>query len=242
MYTDDVTFCSDGSYCCGNNNTACCSSNKGNLEISMAILAQYLQHRSYSQSITLACTSRQSHVRQPSHLLLSRVLKPPQRLLLPRLPLPLKHKQALHLQYLRLPLRQQHFLHHLILPFSSAINTTATASSTSSSHSRAGNGALNEKSKMAISISTAMAFLAIGFIAWWLLKRRRSHAVTSSHDETDENDTANAHAPEPHPPGELPTGLDRAELVTSHWASAELPFGHEIFEIAHPSLYLSVRG
>lgn len=78
-----------------------------------------------------------------------------------------------------------------------------------------------------------MAILAVGFIAWWLLKRRHSHMVTSPHDEIVENATANDYAPEPHSPGELPTGLDRAELVTSHWDSAELPFSHEIFEIAH---------
>ena len=80
-----------------------------------------------------------------------------------------------------------------------------------------------------------MVTLVIGFIAWWLLKRQCSHTVTSSHDETDESATANAHVPIPHPPGELPTELDRAELVTSHWDSAELPFSHEIFEIAHRS-------
>ena len=59
--------------------------------------------------------------------------------------------------------------------------------------------------------------------------------VTSSHDETDESATANVHVSEPHPPGEFSTGLDRAELVTSHWDSAELPFNHEIFEIEHRS-------
>ena len=86
---------------------------------------------------------------------------------------------------------------------------------------------------MTIGISIPMAFLAIGFIVWWLLKRRRSRMVTSPQDGTVKNATANAHAPEPRPPGELPTGLDRAELVTSHWDSAELPFNHEIFETAH---------
>ena len=42
----------------------------------MGILGRYLQYPPYSLGITLACTSRPSHVQQRSHLLL-RVLKPP---------------------------------------------------------------------------------------------------------------------------------------------------------------------
>ena len=83
---------------------------------SMGILARYLQLPPYSLRITLACTSRRSHVQRPSHLLL-RVLRNPQQILLPRLSLPVKHKQGLHLQYLRLLLRHQQYLHLLFFPF-----------------------------------------------------------------------------------------------------------------------------
>lgn len=94
---------------------------------------------------------------------------------------------------------------------------------------------MNKDSKVAIGIVVPVAIFAVGLITWWLLKRQRSHMVTSSHDETLGNPIADTHVLEPHPPGELPTGLDRAELVTSHWDSAELPCSHEIFEIAHRS-------
>ena len=215
-----MTFCSDGSYCCGNNNTACCSSNNGNLEIfygnpgtipsATALLPGYyssLHVSTKSRSTTISSSSSTQASTTTSALTSS----------------PTSEAQT-----------------SFTSTVSSPATTTPTIStpiafSTSKSHNTAGSGTLNKSSKIILGTVVPIAILSIGFIAWFLRKRQRSYAATSLHDEIVGKAAANAHAPEPHPLGELPIGLDRAELVTSHWDSAELPNSHEIFEVAHRS-------
>ena len=234
VYTDDVTFCSDGSYCCGNNNTACCNSTSGNLEFfygnpgaipsAPALLPGYYSNLHVSiKSRSTTISSSSSSTQAPTKA--STFTSPPTGITkttyastysLPATTTPTSSTSTASL-------------------FASTIDTTATASSTSSSHIEPKNAAMNKDSKLAIGIAVPAAFIAVGLTTWWLPKRQRSHMVTSSHDETLDNPIADTHVLERHPPGELPTGLDRAELVTSHWDSAALPFSHEIFEIAHRS-------
>ncbi|KAM0794871.1 hypothetical protein BDR22DRAFT_894756 [Usnea florida] len=186
VYTDDVTFCSDGSYCCGNNNTACCSSNNGNLEIFYGnpgtIPSATSSLPGYYSSLHLSTKSRSTTISSSSSTQASTTTST-------LTSFPTSEAQT-----------------SFTSTVSSPATTTPTISTpiafpTSRSHSRAGSGTLNKNSKIIIGTVVPMAILSIGFIAWFLRKRQRSFVATSLHDETVENATANMHAPEPHPPG-----------------------------------------
>lgn len=212
-YQDDVTSCPDGSYCCGNNNTACCSSNSGNLEIfygnpgpipsATALLQGYyssLHVSTKSRSTTIS--SSPSSIQSPTTVSASGS--------------PTANTTATS----------------STRASSTPTSSTLTVSPTSSSHNNTGPGVLSEGAKIAIGIVIPVVALVAGFVAWSFLRRRRSYETASPRGETAQGYSAGVHVPYSAPAGELPSGLDRAELVTKQWDSAELPSMHEAVELA----------
>ena len=143
-----MTFCSDGSYCCGINNTACCSSNKGNLEIfygnpgtipsAPSLLPGYyssLHVSTKSRSTTISSSSLSTQASTTASSLTSS---------------PTNEAQT---------------------SFTSTVSSPATTTPTistpiafsTSRSSRAGSGTLNKNSKIIIGIVVPMAILSIGF-------------------------------------------------------------------------------
>lgn len=216
-YILDVTFCPDGSYCCGNNNSACCISNNGYLEIfyrnpgtipyATALLPEY-----YS-SLRVSTKSRSTTISPSSSSTQSPTTASPST-----------------------------FSTANTSPTSSPTSTsstptssTPTASPTSASHSNTENDGLSETTKIAIGVVIPVVALVSGFVAWWFLGRRRSYEATRMRNETLERHPTGVRSADSHPIGELPSGLDRAELITKQWDSAELPSRHEASELADRS-------
>lgn len=218
-YTDDVTFCPDGSYCCGNNNTACCSSNSGNLEIfygnpgtipsaTASLLGYYssldVSTKSRSTTISSSPSSTQTPTTASGSTSSTAIT-----------PTPTAPSGSTSPTLDTTP-----------------TSSTPTASSTSASPNSTGSGGLNEGDKIAIGTIIPVVALVAGFVAWWFLGRRWLHKTANSPEEIFERHSAGAHIPNLFPTGELPSGLDRAELVTKQWDSAELPSQHEVSELA----------
>lgn len=216
-YTYDVTFCPDGSYCCGNNNSACCSSNNGNLEIfyrnpgpipyATALLPEY-----YS-NLRVSTKSRSTTISPSSSSTQS----------------PTTASPSTFATANTSPTSSQ------TSTSSTPTSSTPTASPTSASHSNAENGSLSEPTKIAIGVVIPVVALASGFVAWWFLGRRRSYETASMRNETLERHSTGVRSADSHPIGELPSGLDRAELMTKQWDAAELPSRHEASELADRS-------
>ena len=211
-YEDDVTFCPDGSYCCGNNNTACCRSNSGRLEIfygnpgpipfATASLPEYyssLKVSTKSRSTTIS--SPQSSTQTPKTVSASSV--------------PTAGTSSIPSS---MPAASPTIASHI--PTSSTPATSPTLDSSNST----GNYGLSKSAKIVIGTVLPLVALVAGFVAWWLLGRRRF----SSGEGTPKiaRHSADVQLPDFHPPGELSSGLDRAELVTRQWDSAELPSDH----------------
>ena len=206
-----MTFCSDGSYCCGNNNTACCRSNSGRLEIfygnpgpipfATASLPKYysslkVSTKSRSTTILLSRSSTQTPTTVSSSVSTAGTSSTTS----------------------SMPAASPTITSHT--PTSP---TLATSSALDSSNSTRNDG-LSKSAKIAIGTVLPVVVLVAGFVAWWLLGRRR----LSSAEATPKiaRQSADVQLPDFHPPGELSSGLDRAELMTRQWDSAELPSGH----------------
>ena len=207
-YEDDVTFCPDGSYCCGNNNTACCRSNSGSLEIfygnpgpvpfaTASLPAYYSSLKVSTKSRSTAISSTRSSTQTLTTASSSTVLTAGTS---------------------SMPAASRTIASHT--PTSS---TPATSPAPDSSNST-GNDGLSKSAKIAIGTVLPVAALVAGFVTWWLLGRRRLSSGEAAPKVARQS--ADVQLPDFHPPGELSSGLDRAELVTRQWDSAELPSGH----------------
>ena len=99
-----------------------------------------------------------------------------------------------------------------------------TSSRTSSPQSFNGASGLYQSGKTVIEVAVPIATILIAAFATWKLLRRRRRGNASTIIEEDEQDSADNPVPDQQSAtGELPSGLDRAELVTKHWDSVELP-------------------
>lgn len=220
-YEDNVTLCPDGSYCCGNNNTACCRSNGGNLEIfygnpgpipfAVTSLADYyasLHIPTKSRPTTYSSSPSSTH----SHTAAIASTFP---------------TASTTSTSSSVPADSPTMVSHI------PISSTPTAPPTLSAANTTENAGLSENTKIVIGTVTPVAILGAGFVAWWLFgRRRRSSGALSPHDDDSTRHFTGVDLPPLHPPGELPSGVDRAELVTRQWGSAELPSRSHVVELA----------
>lgn len=202
-YKDDVTFCLDESYCCGSNNTACCTSNSGDLEIFYrnpnTIPSATASLPGYYSNLQVSTKSRSTTISSsPSSIQTSATAS------------------------------------NSTSPTASTTPTSSTlnASPTSASHNKNVHGGLSEDAKIAIGVVIPVVVIVAAFVTWWFLGQRRSHKTAGPQDEKVKRHHAGLYVPDLSRPSELQTGLDRAELVTRQWDSAELPANHGLVELA----------
>ena len=215
-----MTFCPDGSYCCGNNNTACCKSNSGNLEIfygnpgpipfATASLPEYyssLKISTKSRSTTISSSSSSTQI-------------------LPTASASNSPTASTSSTRSSAPAASPAIASH------SRTSLTPAASPTLAATNSIENGGLSKSAKIAIGTVIPVVVLVAGLVAYWFRERRqRSLGVASPRDEMIARHSVAVHLPDLYPPGEHSSGLDRAELVTRQWDSAELPSRH-IVELA----------
>ena len=232
-YTQDVTFCPDGSYCCGQDNTTCCNTNSARLEIfygnpgeiptGSASLSGYyssLRLSTKGRSATISASSSFS-TQNPSATLSNSqtafTLSSTQ-----MSSTTFSHSQAAFTSSSTQNPRNTSSNSQTASTISSA---TSIISPTSSPQSVDGAGSLNQDGKIAIGVAIPIvALLVAAFVAeaQAILRRRRlSKAMVTT--ETNERNLAGSDVPDQPSVGELSTGLDRAELPTKHWDATELP-------------------
>lgn len=195
-YTEDVTICPDGSYCCGQNNTACCGSTDSRLEIYYGnpgkIPSRTASLSGYYSSLHVSTKSRSTTI-SSSYLTTQAVSSAT-----------VSSSSTVDMTRLSLP--------------TTFIQNSAPVTNSKSS-------GLGKASKIAIGILIPMIIFLASLITWWILRCRRSKIIKPG-EEIFEMDAPNSVLA-----GELSSGLDRAELTTRQWDSAELPPDRDIAEV-----------
>ena len=210
-----MTFCLDGSYCCGNNNnTACCNTDNANLEI----------FYNNPATIPLASASLSDYY---SGLRLSTQRRSKF----------LSTSSSSSIQDLGTTSSGSQTA---LTPSSAArivSSTSRTASSTTSSTTSSTNflrlsssqsfnrpSGLCQSGKIAIEVAVPIVTILMAAFATWKILRRRRRGKPGMIIEGNEQHLTYTSVPDQQSAtSELPSGFDRAELVTKHWDSVELP-------------------
>lgn len=233
-YELDVTFCPDGSYCCGNNNTACCNTDNANLEIfynnpatiplAPTSLSDYysgLRLSTQSRSKIFSTSSSSSIQSLGTTSYGSQTALTPfsaENPILSTLPTPSSATSSSAQMALRSSSTAK-----LILS-TSPTTSPATLSRISSSQSLTRPSGLYHNGKTAIEVAVPIAIILIVALATWKVLRRRCRGNAGMITEEEEQGSVNHQVPDQQSTTrELQSGLHRAELVTKHWDSVELP-------------------
>ena len=201
-----MTFSPDGSYCCGNNNTACCNNDNANLEIfynnPATIPSAPASLSDYYSGLRLSTQSR-------SKILLT--------------------SSTSSIQYLgttssgsQTALTSSSAASILLLTSPTTPSTTLSRISSSQSLSKPSRLYQNGKTAIEIAVPIAITLIA-AFATWKILRRRRRGNAEVITEGNEQNSTGNLVPNQQSATNELPPALDRAELVTKHWDSVELP-------------------